>query len=364
MPVKVGAFDVQSTFAARMAAIPNFQGQNMERVLQSLDQEFAAHNGIFLEVLGELCDISSDRLRTYGAASGGSMIKVDEYGRGPTQVSAPGDTAGFPLDKYQYAVGVTDTWLKVNTPADLAVKVQGAEVADKRAVLYEIKRAIFLSANYTAYDHLVDNTVINGTTGIKRLANADSASIPTGPNGEAYDGSTHTHYNGFASLTAANMITNINDVVEHGFGSAVRVYASTANEAAIRALTPDFSPYLDPRLIVGAVAANQVNAPRLDITRLDNRAIGIMGAAEIWVKPWIPSGYQFAFDSAGPKPLLFRQRAQDSLQGLRLAGHIPVYPLMTDYMEREFGVAVWNRLNGAVGYFANATYADPTITAP
>ena len=70
------------------------------------------------------------------------------------------------------------------------------------------------------------------------------------------------------------------------------------------------------------------------------------------------------FDAAGPKPLAFRQREQEVLQGLRVAGEIPVYPLIAQYLEREFGVAAWFRTNGAVGYFASATYADPTITAP
>jgi hypothetical protein len=332
----------------------------MDRVLQALDQELFAHNTLMTQMLSDLCDITTERLRTYGAASGGSMIKVDEYGRGPTQVNVPGDTAGFPLHKYQYAVGWTDTWLKVKTPADLAISVQGAEVADKKAVVYEIKTALFGSANFTFVDHLVDNV----SFGVKRLVNADSASIPTGPNGESFTPSTHTHYNGYASLTAANMLDNINDVVEHGFGGAVRVYISTSNEAAVRALTPSFSPYLDPRLMVGAVAANQVNQPRLDITRLDNRAIGIFGPAEVWVKPWMPADYQFAFDSAGPPPLAFRQRDQGALQGLRVAGEIPVYPLLAKFMEREFGIGVWNRTNGAVGFFTNATYSDPTITAP
>lgn len=359
MPTKTGTFDVSSTFATRLSSIPNFQGQNMDRVQQALDQELFAHNSLMVQAAAELCDVTTERLRTYGAASGGSMVKVDEYGRSATQLSVPGDTAGFPLDKYQYAIGWTDTWFKIKSPIDLAIQVQAAEVADKKAVLYEIKKALFLSANYTAYDHLVDNVSL----AVKRLVNADSASIPTGPNGEAFVVSTHTHYNGYASLTAANMLDNINDVVEHGFGGAVRAYISTSNEAAVRALT-GFSPYLDPRLMVGAVAANQVNQPRLDISRLDNRAIGIFGPAEVWVKPWMIADYQFAFDSAGPKPLAFRQREQDTLQGLRVAGEIPVYPLISKYMEREFGIGVWNRTNGAVGFFTNATYADPTITAP
>lgn len=359
MPQKTGTFDVSSTFAARLSAIPNFNDQNMERVQQALDQELFAHNTLMQQMVGELADITVERLRTYGAASGGSMIKVDEYGRGPTQLAVPGDTAGFPLHKYQYPIGWTDTWFKIKKPIDLAVVVQAAEVADKKAVVYEIKTALFLSGNYTFYDHLVDNVQLS----VKRLVNADSASIPTGPNGESFNPATHTHYNGYASLTAANMLDNINDVVEHGFGGSVRVYISTTDEAAVRALT-GFSPYLDPRLMIGAVAANQVNQPRLDITRLDNRAIGIFGPAEVWVKPWMIASYQFAFDAAGPPPLAFRQRDAEAMQGLRVAGEIPVYPLLARYMEREFGLGVWNRTNGAVGYFANVTYADPTITAP
>jgi hypothetical protein len=359
MPTKTGTLDVASTFAARLATIPNFNEQNMARVQQALDQELTAHNTLMQQAVGELCDLSNERLRTYGSVAGGSMVKVDEYGRGPTQVAFPGETAGFPLHKYQYAVGWTDTWFKVKSPIDLAATVRQAEVADKRAIMYEIKAAIFLSANYTFYDHLVDNVQL----AVKRLVNGDSASIPTGPNGEFFDGTTHTHYNGFATLTAPNMLANISDVVEHGLGGAVKVYISTTDEAAVRAL-PGFNPYLDPRLMIGAVAANQVNAPRLDITRLDNRAIGLMGPAEVWVKPWMIANYQFAFDSAAAPPCVFRQREQGALQGLRVAGEIPIYPLLARFMERDFGVGVWNRTNGAMGMFSNATYADPTIPAP
>src|SRR5947207_454961 len=107
MPQKTGTYDVTSTFAARLSAIPNFQGQNMDRVQQALDQELFAHNNLMTQMVEELCDISNQRLRTYGSASGGSMLKVDEFGRGPTQQNVPGDTAGFPLDKWQYAVGWT-----------------------------------------------------------------------------------------------------------------------------------------------------------------------------------------------------------------------------------------------------------------
>ncbi len=37
------------------------------------------------------------------------------------------------------------------------------------------------------------------------------------------------------------------------------------------------------------------------------------------------------------------------------------FPLQAQHMESEFGVAVWNRTNGGVLYFAGASYVDPTI---
>jgi hypothetical protein len=360
MPQRTGTHDVSATFRARLAAIPNFNDLNFERVQQVINQELEAHNTIMQQMLAELCDFGTDRIRVYGAQSGGAMTEVDEYGRAPTQRAEPGDTLSFPLRKYQYPIGWTQTWFDTKLPIDMAAPVQAAQVADKKAIVYDIKRALFLSANFTYVDHLLDNVSLS----VKRLVNADSASIPTGPNGESYSGATHTHYNGYASLTAANMLDNINDVVEHGNGNQVRVYISTTDEAAVRALT-GFVAYTDPRLILGIpTSAAAVAAPRLDITRLDNRAIGIFGPAEVWVKPWMIASYQFAFDAGGQKPLVFRQREQSTLQGLRVAGEIPVYPLFARYMERDFGVGVWNRTNGALGYMANATFADPTIPAP
>ena len=49
-------------------------------------------------------------------------------------------------------------------------------------------------------------------------------------------------------------------------------------------------------------------------------AIGIFHGAEVWVKPWAIANFAFAWDAASPqKPLVFRQRTQTSLQGLRIA---------------------------------------------
>ncbi len=362
MPLKTGTHDVSSTLAARLSSIPNFSTQNLDRIRTLLDENLLAFRTIANEMVSELATVAPDRIGVYGSVQGGSGVEVDEYGRGPTQKEAPGETFGIPLRKFQYPIGWTTRWLEIKSPVDLAISMAAAEDWHVKRLRYEIQRALFLSANYSYYDHLVDNVLLGGASGIKRLANADSATVPTGPNGESFDGATHTHYNGYASLTAANMLANINDVVEHGHGGNVRAYINTADEAAVRALT-GFNAYLDPRLTLGAVVANQIAAPRLDMTRIDNRAIGIFGAAEVWVKPWVPANYQFAFSLDSPKPLWFRQE-QGALEGLRIEGENFAHPLQARFMAWLYGFGVYQRTNGAVGYFANATYADPTLVEP
>ena len=118
------------------------------------------------------------------------------------------------------------------------------------------------------------------------------------------------------------------------------------------------SPTPDPRITYRVTDTPGVT---LDISRTDNRAIGVIGSAELWVKPWIPANYALAWDANGPKPLAFRQRAQTGLQGLRIAATNSNYPLTAQYMEAEFGMGVWTRTNGAVLYFGGTSYTDPTL---
>jgi hypothetical protein len=352
MTTVTGTLDIASLLAARFQSAAEYGLDTIQAVLNS---DVAAHNAIVTEMMSDMCEVTTDRQRLYGTSADGEMIEVDEYGRGPTQRPLTGATVGFPLKLFQFPIGWTEKWLQTHTPADLATAFLAAEQAHLRAIQRDLKKAIYLSANYTHRDHLVDNVDL----AIKRFVNADSASIPNGPNGEAFDGATHTHYVGEASLTAAFLTAIINDVIEHGHGGAVRVAISKTDEAATRALT-GFVAYPDPRIIY---RNSDTPGQTLDISRLDNRAIGIFGGAEIWVKSWAIANYVYVWDSASPnKPLAFRQRDNENLQGLRIAATNSAYPLYAQFLESEFGIGVWTRTNGAILYFANATYADPAIT--
>lgn len=352
MALQTGAHDISTLLAARFASAVEFGLDTIERVLLA---DIAAHNTIVTEMASEMCEFTTDRQRLYGTSVGGDMVEVDEYGLAPTQRALPGATVGFPLRLFQYNVGWTYKWLQNHTPADMATMVLGAQSAHFRKVAVEIKRAIYGSAAYTFNDHLVDGVALT----IRRFLNADSIAIPNGPNGEIFDPTTHTHFDANATLTAATALACINDVIEHGHGGAVKLAISKTDEAAFRLLT-GFQAYIDPRMIYRVTDTPGVS---VDISRLDNRAIGIFGGAEVWVKSWAIANYMFAWDAESPmKPLAFRQRAATALQGLQIMAENNDYPLFARVMEAEFGLGVWTRTNGALLYFAGASWTDPTIT--
>ena len=357
MPTQTGTHDINWLLASRYQSVMDL---DMDAVVAVLRADLAAHNALMLDLLGEFADVTTERQLTYGGGVGGEMVQVDEYGRAPTQrAPSTAATIGLPLHKYQFALGWTETALRVRTAADIATAQLNAEGAHRRAVQRDIKRALFLSSNYTHVDYLVDGVSLS----VKRLINADSSLIPAGPNGESFDGATHTHYDFNNGLSAAAVTAAINDVVEHGWGSQVRVAIARANETAFRALT-GFTAYQDPRLVFGA-STTGVPDTRLDLTRMDNRAIGLFGAAEVWVKPWVPTDYLVAYDAgATDKPLAFRQREQTALQGLRIAATLSAFPLVAEYMEVEYGIGVRNRTAASVLYFAAGAvaYVDPTIS--
>lgn len=351
MALKTGTHTIADLLANENLASTVDLGQVNEVIQADVD----AHNGIVRDMVGEIAELTTDRQLAQGTSDSGDMIEGDEFSRPPTQKPAGVQTLGIPLRMYQYGLGWTRKWFEQHTVAEMARAVLAAEKAHLKKIQYELKRAVFLSANFSFVDFLVAPNI---TLAVKRFWNADSSDIPEGPNGEVFDGSTHTHFLAEATRSAAGLQSALDTVIEHGHGQQVRVVIAQADETATRALT-GFTAYPDPRLALG-ISANQPNS-RLDLTRLDNRAIGLFGQAEVWVKPWGIANYSLVYDVATQKPVAFRERTAGTA-GLRVVAEIDLYPLHAKYMEAEFGFGVRNRSNGCVMQHSNATYQDPTIT--
>lgn len=354
MTLRTGTFDISSLLLVKHQSVVEYGEDTIARVLQA---DINAHNLVVSDMLGTLAQDTTDRQDLSGTSIGGEFVEIDEYGRVATQKEIPGTPVAYPMRKYGYGVGWTRDWLKQATPADLALRVQQIKKADLKNIRRQIQLSLFHATNYTFVDYLIDRYPL----GVKRLANADGAEIPEGPYGEAFDGSTHTHYMARASTLAASDIDAvILNVTEHALTSKVVLVINQSNVAAIDALagfTPLTGPYVNPG------SASDTTVRRLDVTRSDNRLVGYWnGAYEVWTKPWAVANYVLAYDAASAvKPLKRRQRVQPGLRGLRLVADIDLYPLKAEYMEREFGFGVWNRTAAAILYIGGTTWTDPVI---
>lgn len=332
----------------------------LSTINEVLTADLAAYNRVVDEMVMDLAVPSTDRQRIYGASADGEMYEADEFDRGVSAKAASGTTVGFPLRKFVKDIGWTRDFFLQATPADIAEANLAVQAQHTRAVRRGIQNAVFGGVNTTVRDRFVSPQI---DLAVKAFVNADSAAIPNGPNGETFTAASHTHYDYIDSTTPtqAGLLATIADVVEHGHGGMIKLNINRAAEETVRAMA-NFTPYADPRMVYNT---SDIPGTRLDISRIDNRPIGLLGAAEVWVRSWVPSGYAFAYDAGTDlKPLVYRQHPVGSLRGLRIAARLEDYPLYADQMESYFGFGVWNRTNGAVLYWASGAvaYVAPTIS--
>lgn len=358
MPLKVGTHTIADLAANQFANEPAIT--NIDALSDAVSRDLEAHNALVQEMTADLCDRSAERGTVYGTSAQNEAVPADEFTRGPTQKLNVGSKVEFPLEKYQYAVGWTADHLRRASVQDIALTTIAARQAHIARISKDVRNALFGPTNYTFRDRFVDNLDL----GVKRLVNADGAPIPNGPNGEAFDGASHTHYDAIAwsganaAQKAAAIRALIQDVVEHGHGADVRLYINRAQETDFRALE-GFAPLPPPNIVH---RSSDTPAQTLDVTRVDNRLIGYFDGLPVWTKPWVPANYVLTFAAGVPdKTLRIRESAVPGEQGLFLAGEIVTHPLQARYMEFFHGVGALTRTNGAILYLGAGTYAAPSI---
>lgn len=318
----------------------------------------AAYNTLTAEMLSELADVTDQAQLAFPAADGAVIQELDEWGAADASKPAVSGEVGFPLRIYGGTLQWTNTYLKRATPALMAAMLDAFAAEDLRKIRRNLAVALFKPTNTSGY---IDRLGTKRTYDLKALLNADGQAVPPSPSGTTFDGATHTHYLGSGTLTATHLQALIDTVVEHGVDGKTVLYIARADEATVRGLS-GFSPYLDARITVAASA--QVGTQALDIANPDNRAIGVFGGAEVWVKSWVPANYQAALIvGGGVKPLAVRTRDGrfDGPGGLSLISEHSHEPLHAQYVGREYGISAYGRHKAAAGRSNNSTYAAPVI---
>lgn len=327
------------------------------------------HNELAQDLMGTFVEFSPVRIARFGAdAVTGEMVDVDEYGRADVQKTAvAGYDVGFPLRDYQYAIGWTRRFMETKTVADMAKDLVAAQAADIRNLKKRALDALFRATNYTFVDRLVDMTSLP----VKALQNADGTSIPIDEYGATFDGSTHTHLVGRVggALAASDITALVNNVKEHGTeGGEIIIYINTAQEAAVRGFTSNFSEFQAPLLSPGpGSTADIVDGGRAEnMYEINDKPIGIWdGYVRVWVKPWVPANYIVAFltnSRLRGKVVRMRTRPNSPYGNFRILDTNELFPLRSEHMGREFGMGVWNRLGAAILYTGGTSYVQPTIS--
>ncbi len=349
-----GAYGTLSTLDALAAIRQSVAQYGEDEAWRGIEVALAARNKQVADMRSTLVEISTDAQRAYGGGDVKTMVELDQWGLPDAQKITAGVTVGFPLRRYGNTLQWTRQWMMSNTVAQLAAEVQAILDADAANMIRAYKVAIFNSVSATFVDKL--GVPANVSLAQKPFVNNDGLAIPVGPNGETF-ATSHNHYLGSATLTAAAVSNLIVTVQEHYNSGTPVLYISQTDEAAFRALS-GFVADVDVRVTQPTTATT---AGQLDIANLYDRRIGLFGAAEVWIKPWMIANYIFCYVQGAPVPLVMRVPPNE-LADLQLMYQDDRHPLYAQGYERQFGVSVWNRTNGAVLYFANATYAVPTIT--
>jgi hypothetical protein len=353
-----GTLGVLDTLAATQQSIVDY---GEDRAWSDIEAALTAHNRQMADMLGDLVERTTDRQRRYGTAASKTMQELDEFGRPQAQKVTAGSTVGFPLRLYGDALQWTRKFMQTGGSAvQLAAEMTAILDSDRRLTLYEIKRALFTPTNYTFTDRLVDGVDL----AVKALVNADSATIPLGPNGETFNGASHTHYlyTAGTSLAAADVSGLVSTVREHSTMGPIRLYINSANETAMRGLT-GFVAHIFGYIQRGGGATTDTTNQALDPSSPGDRSIGYFGEAEVFVKPWVPSGYVLAINTGnGMMPLVMRTRPGQG--DLQLVSDYDDHPLRARAYEREFGMGVWNRTTAAALFIdagAAGAYTAPTL---
>lgn len=350
-----GTHSMADLLAVRNTTVLDFGEENLAlQVQRSLD----IHNGFVDDMTAGIMETTTDRHRSYGGTYNFDFDELDEFGTPDAQKGITGATLGFPLRRFGRSLQWTRSYFEMATVRDIALSIVGIQEGDVRRLEYEMKRAIFRPTNYSFIDKRVDRITLE----VKALVNADSMEIPIGPTGGTFDAATHTHYLATASLTSANVKSLLSTVLEHHNAGQLRLYIPADLEDEIAAMTGanEFKPVVDARIVQASTATFATGG--LDLNNPGDRMIGIFGAADVYVKPWMPTGYMFAFMFGGPAPLVLRRRS-DRTGALRLVYEDETHPLRARVLEREYGIGVWNRTNGAVLYTGSGTYASPSLAA-
>lgn len=346
-----GTLEVSDALATLVnAGNMNLASLNLEDVWAIVQRDLNYHAALVNEFRSDLCIVTDKMELPYGVIDDVEAEDFDEYGKPDVKKGGYVTMLGFPLGHTGVSAGWTSDYLDTVEAGEFAQQLTSFKNADLKSIKIKVLRAMFTPTNnLTYYDALLFKRLLR----LRAFYNADGEAVMPGPQGQTFDPTTHTHYMGASSYTGAALTSLYLNVLEHGNVGDLVLYVALADVPTIKGFTgsDQFTPVLDLNL-VQPLTATYVRGVSLDQTDPTDRHIGQYGAAQVWIKPWMPSGYAVCVDKGNGKykPLVWRTRpgALKADFGLRGSSYNSLLPLNAETLARDYGIGVGQRHMGAI----------------
>lgn len=361
-------------YNARADVLRTADGRDLRELFTELEQVAAISNESqqrFVDLFTyPVTSAVTSVLQTLGA--GPTFEGASEYGVPKSNRAAHSTlNMGVPFKWYDVAWRATWQYLADATEAEIAASAAAIVAADADNVFSKVMGTVFRNTNRTVTDQKT-GTVFD----VLAFANGDGWTPPSFE-GNSFN-NAHSHYrtSGAAAVTSGDLDEIIADFKSHGYaqenGSQIVIFVNQVEgdvAQGFRVATgakADFIPSQGQSFFAtdGDLIGKQASA-----TFAGFPVKGSYDEAIIIESTRIPAGWVVGLASGGSlapsNPVMFRQHANASLQGLRIVGGTkPDYPLQDSYWVRGFGTGVRHRLAGMVMQItANAAYTPPTVYA-
>lgn len=358
-----GASTVFDTTVARTMPIGEYGEDNAYENIQAF---YKAHSDYVKQMLSSLVDQHDKPVRSYGDTNTKTVEEVDEIGTPLPQRKSTRFDQGFSLRRFKISDAWTEDFMERATVGDVEQEAVATITADLRLVKWKIQQALFTATNSTFNDRWGPQP--NIALPVRAFYNADGGPIKVGPQGQTFDGTSHTHYAYNATLTEAAVDALLLLIYEHnGQQDGLRLLIPKAAAATFAT----FSKFVadQPASYVFQVTDTKTMTP-LDVVSRFDREIGTYDSnVRVCIREFMPTYYIFAHSMQAEKPLAIREPTigvgSKRQRGLYMYARHQSWGLASVEHRHDFDINVLNRCNGALLYYnSGSAYTAPTITRP
>jgi len=163
-----GVLSINDLLQVKNATAMQYGIDEINKVVQA---DLAYYNGFVNESLSQFCFNTTDNTLLFGSNDKIAMIEADELGVAPTKKVSLGTSIGLPLKRFVSAIGWTNKYLELATPAELITNYLAARIGYVDAIQKEMQKAMYYKTNQT----FVDSLDTGLSLGVKRFLNNDGA---------------------------------------------------------------------------------------------------------------------------------------------------------------------------------------------